>query len=90
MRCRLELQGTIQFETIHSNDESGIAGHREHLGNGDCHIRWEPHRARQTGAQLDIVYGPIATRRDATVSDPGEGVQGEDLNRTHWTTLNRL
>ena len=24
------------------------------------------------------------------VSDPGEGVKGEDLSRKHWTTLNRL
>ena len=24
------------------------------------------------------------------LSDPGDGVKGEDLSRTRWTTLNRL
>ena len=32
--------------------------------------------------------GPIRVHR--YVSDPGEGVKGEDLNRKQWTTLNRL
>ena len=30
------------------------------------------------------------TRVHRHVSDPGEGVKGEDLSRKHWTTLNRL
>ena len=30
------------------------------------------------------------TRVDRYVSDPGEGVKGEDLSRKQWTTLNRL
>ena len=30
------------------------------------------------------------TRVHRYVSDPGEGVKGEDLSRKHWTTLNRL
>ena len=30
------------------------------------------------------------TRVHSHVSDPGEGVKGEDLSRKHWTTLNRL
>ena len=32
--------------------------------------------------------GPTRVYRH--VSDPGEGVKGEDLSRKHWTTLNRL
>ena len=32
--------------------------------------------------------GPTRVHRH--VSDPGEGVKGEDLSRKHWTTLNRL
>ena len=32
--------------------------------------------------------GPTRVHRH--VSDPGEGVLGEELNRKHWTTLNRL
>ena len=32
--------------------------------------------------------GPTRVHRH--VSDPGEGVKGEELNRKHWTTLNRL
>ena len=32
--------------------------------------------------------GPNRVHRH--VSDPGEGVKGEDLSRKHWTTLNRL
>ena len=31
-----------------------------------------------------------STRVHRHVSDPGEGVKGEDLSRKHWTTLNRL
>ena len=30
------------------------------------------------------------TRLHRHVSDPGEGVKGEDLSRKHWTTLDRL
>ena len=30
--------------------------------------------------------GPTLVHRH--VSDPGEGVKGEDLSRKHWTTLN--
>ena len=30
------------------------------------------------------------TRVHCHVSDPGEGVEGEDLSRKHWTTLNKL
>ena len=30
------------------------------------------------------------TRVHRHLSDPGEGVKGEDLNRKHWMTLNRL
>ena len=30
------------------------------------------------------------TRLHRHVSDPGEGVKGEELSRKHWTTLNRL
>ena len=30
------------------------------------------------------------TRLHRHISDPGEGVKGEDLSRKHWTTLNRL
>ena len=30
------------------------------------------------------------TRVHRYVSDPGEGVKGEDLSRKQWTTLNRL
>ena len=32
--------------------------------------------------------GPTRVHRH--VSDPGEGVQGEDLSRKHWMTLNKL
>ena len=32
--------------------------------------------------------GPTRVHRH--ISDPGEGVKGEDLSRKHWTTLNRL
>ena len=32
--------------------------------------------------------GPIRVHRH--VSDPGEGVNGEDLSRKHWTTLNMM
>ena len=32
--------------------------------------------------------GPTRVHRH--VSDPGEGVKGEDLSRKHWTTLNRM
>ena len=32
--------------------------------------------------------GPTRVHRH--ISDPGEGVKGEDLRRKHWTTLNRL
>ena len=32
--------------------------------------------------------GPTRVHRH--VSDPGEGVKGEELSRKHWTTLNRL
>ena len=32
--------------------------------------------------------GPTRVHRH--VPDPGEGVEGEDLSRKHWTTLNRL
>ena len=32
--------------------------------------------------------GPARVHR--YVSDPGEGVKGEDLSRKHWKTLNRL
>ena len=32
--------------------------------------------------------GPTRVHRN--VADPGEGIQGEDLCREHWTTLNRL
>ena len=32
--------------------------------------------------------GPTRVHRH--VSDTGEGVKGEALSRTHWTTLNRL
>ena len=31
-----------------------------------------------------------AIRKTVHVSDPGEGVKGEELSRKHWTTLNRL
>ena len=31
-----------------------------------------------------------STRVHRHVSDPGEGVNGEDLSRKYWTTLNRL
>ena len=31
-----------------------------------------------------------STRVHCHVSDPGEGVNGEELSRKHWTTLNRL
>ena len=30
------------------------------------------------------------TRVHRYISDPGEGVKGEDLSRKQWTTLNRL
>ena len=30
------------------------------------------------------------TRIHRQVSDPREGVKGEDLSRKHWSTLNRL
>ena len=32
----------------------------------------------------------VLTRVHRHISDPGEGVKGEDLRRKHWTTLNRL
>ena len=37
-----------------------------------------------------VCEAPGPTRVHRHVSDPGEGVKGEDLSRKHWTTLNRL
>ena len=41
-----------------------------------------------TWKQVSEASGP--TRAHRHVSDPGEGVKGEDLSRKHLTTLNRL
>ena len=38
--------------------------------------------------QASEASGPTRVHRH--VSDPGEGVKGEDMSRTHGTTLNRL
>ena len=41
-----------------------------------------------TWKQVWEASGP--TRVHRYVSDPGEGIKGEDLSRKQWTTLNRL
>ena len=59
-------------------------------GDATCHPedRSKDARIAATWKQEWEASGP--TRVHHQVSDPGEGVKGEDLSRKHWTTLNRL
>ena len=46
--------------------------------------------ARVAAAWKQKWGAPGPNRLHSDVPNPGEGVKGEDLNRKHWTTLNRL
>ena len=53
-----------------------------------CHPR-RPVEGRMGSGNVEAGVGNIRTHPSTSphVSDPGEGVTGEDLSRKHWTTL---